>query len=105
MGVLSRMSRFAPWMCSLTLNSCSGIGGSGALQVPYVPGGAPVGAGVGVGTGSGVGVGTGVGTGVGLGVGVAPGIAAGIGIVSSAEEDFAFVGWVGSSSVIVWQPR
>jgi hypothetical protein len=55
-----------------------------------------------VGVGAGVGPGVGDGVGVGFGVGVATGIL-GIGTVKIGDAG-DFVGSVGSSSVIVWQP-
>ena len=69
--------------------------------MPHPP---ALGGGVGVGVASGVGAGAGAGAGVGVGrgVGVATGID-GIGTVRTPEEG-VFVGWVGSSSVIVWHP-
>jgi len=73
------------------------IGGRGLPQAPAL--------------GGGVGVATGVGAGVGAGAGVAVGFGAGVpttgivGIATVRTPDFGvFVGWVGSSSVIVWQP-
>jgi hypothetical protein len=58
-------------------------------------------AGGGVGPGPGVAVGAGVGTGVGAGV--APGMT-GIAIVTTPLFEGVLLGWVGSSSVIVWHP-
>jgi hypothetical protein len=57
--------------------------------------------GVGVACGAGVGVGAGAATGFGVGA-LATGIA-GIATVRTPDEG-VFVGWVGNSSVIVWQP-
>jgi hypothetical protein len=69
-------------------------GGSGSLQPPT---------GVGVGEGAGVGPGVGVGAGVAFGVGVATGIF-GIGTFRIGADVGVFVGSVGSSSVMLWQP-
>jgi hypothetical protein len=51
----------------------------------------------------GAGVGVAAGVGVGFGVGVATGID-GIATVRIPDVGVVFVGWVGNSSVIVWQP-
>jgi hypothetical protein len=73
---------------------------SGGTGLPHP---LPFGEGVGVASGLGAGAGVGVGLGVGLGVGaLATGIA-GIATVTTPDEG-VFVGCVGSSSVIVWQP-
>jgi hypothetical protein len=61
-----------------------------------------LGVGVGVGVGPGVGLGVGDAVGVGLGVGV-PTAILGMGTVRT-DDVGVWVGWVGSSSVIVWHP-
>jgi hypothetical protein len=68
-------------------------GGGTGLPHPLPPGG-------GVGVGAGVGVGPGEGFGVGLGEGVPGKGIEGMGTVRIGEAGF-FVGWVGSSSVMV----
>jgi hypothetical protein len=65
-----------------------------------------LGGGVGVASGLGAGVGVAAGVGVGFGVGFGVGVATGIdGIATVRIPDVGvFVGCVGNSSVIVWQP-
>jgi hypothetical protein len=72
-------------------------GGRGLPHAPALGGGVGVASGVGAGAGAGAG-----GVAVALGAGVATGID-GIGTVMTPDLG-VFVGWVGSSSVIVWHP-
>jgi hypothetical protein len=81
-------------------------GGSG-LPHPLPLGGAGAGVGVGAGVGAGAGVGVGFGAGAGVGFGAGAGVADtgifGIAMVSTPLEGVV-LGWVGSSSLIEWQP-
>jgi hypothetical protein len=62
------------------------------------------GVGVGVGAGVGAGAGAGAGVGVAFGAGVPDSGIFGIGMVSTPPETGVVLGWVGSSSLIEWQP-
>src|SRR5512138_220003 len=86
-GVESSVQWAGPRMWILAVILTLLMSGTGLPHLPAL--------GVGVGLGPGVGVGVGVGFGVGVGI-------AGSGIVRT--EPLVPLGWVGSSSVMVWQP-